>query len=399
MNAPEPVKISHVMNTYGRLPVTFARGEGVWLWDEDGRKYLDGLAGIAVNGLGHAHPKLVAELTEQIGTLIHTSNIYGVRGQEVLADLICERSGMEEVFFCNSGAEANENAIKLARFHGYKHGRGFIKTIVMEQSWHGRTIATLAATGSEKARKGFEPLQDECFVRVPYNDLAAIVEVAETHPEINSVLLEVLQGEGGINIADVDYLRGLRKLCDERGWLLMLDEVQCGIGRTGKWFGFQHAGIEPDAITLAKGLGSGVPIGALAVRGPAAKLLGPGNLGTTFGGNPLAMRAGSCTLQTIEADGLMAHATTLGEHIRAGFAAALEGVAGVVDIRGMGLMIGIELDRPCGDIVMRALDAGLLINVTRDRVVRLLPPLVMTTAEADLLIAGVAPIIKNFLIE
>ncbi|WP_085314517.1 aspartate aminotransferase family protein [Derxia lacustris] len=399
MNAPEPIKTSHVMNTYGRLPVTFARGEGVWLWDEQGRKYLDGLAGIAVNGLGHAHPKLVKALTEQIATLIHTSNVYGVRGQEDLADMICARSGMEEVFFCNSGAEANENAIKLARFHGYKHGRNFIKTVVMEQSWHGRTIATLAATGSEKARKGFEPMQDECFVRVPYNNLAAIVEVAETNPEINSVLLEVLQGEGGINVADAEYLQGLRKLCDERGWLLILDEVQCGVGRTGVWFGYQNAGIEPDAITLAKGLGSGVPIGALAVRGPAAKLFGPGNLGTTFGGNPLAMRAGVCTLQTIEEDGLMAHAKALGDHIRAGFAQALAGVAGVNDIRGLGLMIGIELDRPCGAIVTRALEAGLLVNVTRDQVVRLLPPLVMTTAEADLLIAGLAPIIKNFLLE
>ncbi|WP_028310255.1 aspartate aminotransferase family protein [Derxia gummosa] len=399
MNAPEPIKTSHVMNTYGRLPITLARGEGVWLWDEQGRKYLDGLAGIAVNGLGHAHPKLVAALTDQIGKLIHTSNIYGVRGQEDLADAICARSGMEEVFFCSSGAEANENAIKLARFYGYKQGKDFIKTVVMENAWHGRTIATLAATDSPKARKGFEPMQDECFVRVPHNNLAAIIEVAETNPEINSVMLEVLQGEGGINLASVEYLQGLRKLCDERGWLLILDEVQCGVGRTGTWFGYQHAGIEPDAITLAKGLGSGVPIGALAVRGSAAKLIGPGNFGTTFGGNPLAMRAGTCTLQTLEEDGLLQHAVVIGDHIRAGFRAALEGVAGVTDIRGQGLMIGIELDRPCGVIVTRALEAGFLINVTRDKVVRLLPPLIMTTAEADLLVAGVAPIIKNFLLE
>ncbi|MFN7206223.1 MAG: aminotransferase class III-fold pyridoxal phosphate-dependent enzyme, partial [Burkholderiales bacterium] len=275
--------MTHLMNTYARLPVVFERGQGVWLWDEQGKQYLDGLAGIAVSGLGHAHPKLVQTLSEQAAKLIHTSNIYGVRHQETLAQMICERSGMQEVLFCNSGAEANEAAIKLARLYGYQQGKAFIKTIVMDRAWHGRTITTLAATGSEKARKGFAPLQDECFVRVPYNDLEAIQQAAATHPEINSVLLEVLQGEGGINVADSHYLQQLRHLCDERGWLLMLDEVQCGIGRTGKWFGYQHSGITPDVITLAKGLGSGVPIGAIAAQGRAAGVFTPGSHGTTFG--------------------------------------------------------------------------------------------------------------------
>ncbi|HEU4622162.1 MAG TPA: aspartate aminotransferase family protein [Burkholderiaceae bacterium] len=399
MNAPDSITTSHVMNTYARQPVTFARGRGVWLWDEQGRRYLDGLAGIAVNGLGHAHPKFVAALTEQINTLIHTSNIYGVRGQEQLADRICELSDMQEVFFCNSGAEANEAAIKLARLHGYQHGRPFIKTLVMERAWHGRTITTLAATGSDKARKGFEPLQDECFVRVPYNDIDAIHAAAQAHPEINSVLIEVLQGEGGINVANHDYLRALRAACDQHGWLLILDEVQCGIGRTGKWFGYQHAGIVPDAIVLAKGLGSGIPIGALAARGLAAGIFGPGNHGTTFGGNPLAMRAGLETLNIMADEHLLENATRIGAHLRSGFAKAFEGLNGVADIRGEGLMIGIELVKPCGDIVRRALEAGVLVNVTRDNVIRLLPPLIMNVAEADQLIAGLAPIVRDFLRE
>lgn len=399
MNAPDPIQPSHVMNTYARLPVTFARGEGAWLWDEQGRKYLDALAGIAVNGLGHAHPKFVAALTDQIGKLIHTSNIYGVRHQETLAARLCELSGMDEVFFVSTGAEANENAIKLARFYGYKHDKKFIKTIVMERAWHGRTIATLAATDSEKARKGFGPMQDECFVRVPYNSIEAIRNAAEQHPEINSVMLEVLQGEGGINVADAEFLRALRKLCDERDWLLILDEVQCGIGRTGKWFGYQNTGVMPDAITLAKGLGSGVPVAALAVHGKAAHLFGPGNMGTTFGGGPLAMRAGIETLRILEEDGLLANATRVGEHLRSAFKRALADQPGVKDVRGLGLMIGIELDRPCGVLVQRALDAGLLINVTRDQVIRLLPPLIMSTSEADQLVAGLVPLIQTFLRE
>lgn len=399
MNAPEPLPVSHLMNTYARQPVTFVRGEGAWLWDEQGRKYLDALAGIAVNGLGHAHPKFVAALTDQIGKLIHTSNLYGVRHQETLADRICALSGMDEVFFVSTGSEANENALKLVRYFGYKHGRDFVKTIVMERAWHGRTIATLAATDSDKARKGFGPMQDECFVRLPYNAIEAVYTAADQHPEINSVMLEVLQGEGGINVADAEYLRALRTVCDDLGWLLILDEVQCGIGRTGKWFGYQNAGIMPDAISLAKGLGSGVPVAALAVHGKAAGLFGPGNLGTTFGGNPLAMRAGIETLRILEEDGLLDNALRVGEHLRSAFKRELAGTGGVRDIRGMGLMIGIELDRPCGALVARALDAGLLINVTRDQVIRLLPPLIMTLAQADQLVEGLSPLIRAFLRE
>lgn len=391
--------MTHLMNTYARLPVVFERGQGVWLWDEQGKQYLDGLAGIAVSGLGHAHPKLVQTLSEQAAKLIHTSNIYGVRHQETLAQMICERSGMQEVLFCNSGAEANEAAIKLTRLYGYQQGKAFIKTIVMDRAWHGRTITTLAATGSEKARKGFAPLQDECFVRVPYNDLEAIQQAAATHPEINSVLLEVLQGEGGINVADSHYLQQLRHLCDERGWLLMLDEVQCGIGRTGKWFGYQHSGITPDVITLAKGLGSGVPIGAIAAQGRAAGVFTPGSHGTTFGGGPLVCAAGITTLKTMQEDALLQNAEAIGLYLMQAFKQALEGSPGVVDIRGKGLMLGIELNRPCGSLVQRALEAGLLINVTRDNVIRLLPPLIMNQTEAAELVQRLAPLIRQFLQE
>lgn len=391
--------MTYLMNTYARLPVVFERGQGVWVWDEQGKQYLDALAGIAVSGLGHAHPKLVKALSEQAAKLIHTSNIYGVRHQETLAQMICERSGMQEVLFCNSGAEANEAAIKLARLSGYQQGKTFIKTIVMERAWHGRTITTLAATGSEKARKGFAPLQDECFVRVPYNDLEAIQQAAAAHPEINSVLLEVLQGEGGINVADSHYLQQLRHLCDERGWLLMLDEVQCGIGRTGKWFGYQHSGITPDVITLAKGLGSGVPIGAIAAQGRAAGVFTPGSHGTTFGGGPLVCAAGITTLKTMQEDALLQNAEAIGLYLIQAFKQALEGSPGVVDIRGKGLMLGIELNRPCGSLVQRALEAGLLINVTRDNVIRLLPPLIMNQTEAAELVQRLAPLIRQFLQE
>ncbi len=391
--------MTHVMNTYARLPVTFERGAGVWLWDEQGKRYLDALSGIAVSGLGHAHPRLVRALSEQAAKLIHTSNLYGVRHQETLAEMICTHSGMEEVLFCNSGAEANEGALKLARLHGYHQQRPFIKTLVMERAWHGRTIATLAATGSEKARKGFEPLQDECFVRVPYNDMAAIERAAQQHPEINSVLLEVLQGEGGIHIADSHYLQQLRAYCDIRGWLLMLDEVQCGIGRTGQWFGFQHAGIKPDVITLAKGLGSGVPIGAIAARGSAAGVFTPGTHGTTFGGGPLACAAGIATLSAIEEEGLIANALHVGEQLVEQLRNALANTPGVIEIRGRGLMIGIELQRPCSVLVPRALEAGLLINVTRDNVIRLLPPLIINATEAQELVALLVPLIQTFLQE
>jgi len=386
--------MSHLMNTYARLPVAFTHGKGAWLWASDGREYLDALAGIAVNGLGHGHPRLVAALAEQVGRLIHVSNIYRITEQEQLADRLCALTGLDEVFFANSGSEANEGALKLVRFYGHKHGNPEAQTIVMDQAWHGRTLATLAATGSEKARKGFEPLPSG-FIRVPYNDLAAIERVAAADPRVQAVWLEVLQGEGGIRVADPDYLRALRRLCDERGWLLMVDEVQCGIGRTGKWFGYQWAGIQPDVVTVAKGLGSGVPIGAVIAGGAASGTFGPGNHGTTFGGGPLACRAGVETLRILEEEGLLANAAAMGRRIREGFAAALAGVAGVT-IRGEGLMIGVELDRPCGDLVRQAFDNGLLINVTQDRVIRLLPPLVINAQEADEIVDRLAPLVRAF---
>jgi acetylornithine/N-succinyldiaminopimelate aminotransferase len=388
--------MTHLMSTYNRLPVAFTHGQGARLFDEQGREYLDALAGIAVNGIGHAHPRLVAALTDQIGRLIHTSNIYRVREQEQLADRLCELSGLQEVFFGNSGSEANEGALKLVRLFGHKNGEPEAQTIVMERAWHGRTLATLAATASEKARKGFEPLPSG-FIRVPYDDIAAIERVAANDPRVRAVWIEVLQGEGGIQVASLDYVRALRRLCDERGWLLMIDEVQSGIGRTGRWLAHQWAGVTPDVVTLAKGLGSGVPIGALLAGGRAAGVFGPGQHGTTFGGGPLAMRAGLETLDIIESEGLMPNAAAQGDRIRTGLARELAGVDGVVDIRGMGLMIGVELDRPCGDLVNRALETGLLINVTQDKVIRLLPPLILSAAEADEIVARLSLIIRNML--
>jgi acetylornithine/N-succinyldiaminopimelate aminotransferase len=387
--------MSHLMNTYARLPVAFTHGKGAWLTGDDGHEYLDALAGIAVNGLGHAHPRLTRALAEQVARLIHVSNIYRIREQEELADRLCALTGLDEVFFANSGSEANEGALKLVRMYGHKHGNPQAQTIVMDQAWHGRTLATLAATGSEKARKGFDPLPSG-FIQVPYNDLAAVEQAAASDPRVQAVWLEALQGEGGIRVCDAGYLRALRKLCDERGWLLMVDEVQCGIARTGKWFGYQSAEIRPDVITLAKGLGSGVPIGAVLAGGRAAGVFGPGNHGTTFGGGPLACRAGLETLRIIEEEDLLANAAAQGERIRTGFARALGGVSGVTAIRGQGLMIGIELDRPCSDLVKQALAARLLINVTQDRVIRLLPPLVIDAREADEIVARLAPLIRAF---
>ncbi len=387
---------SHLMNTYNRLPVSFARGEGVWLWDEQGNRYLDALAGIAVSGLGHNHPRLVKAIADQAAKVIHTSNIYEVRLQDELADAVCALSGMDEVFFCNSGAEANEAAIKLARLYGHKNGIDNAAIIVMEKAWHGRTLATLSATGSRKAQAGFEPLMSG-FIRVPYNDAGAVRQAASNNRNIVGVLMEVLQGEGGIHVADLEYVRFLRRLCDENGWLLMIDEVQSGIGRTGKWFGYQHAGVKPDVVTLAKGLASGVPIGACLAAGKAAGVFGPGNHGTTFGGGPLVCAAGLATLRAIEDEKLIANAAETGEIIRHGLRDALGGVKGVVDVRGMGLMIGVELDRPCGDLVKQALAAGLLINVTNDKVIRLLPPLVIRAEEAREVAARLAPLVKAFL--
>lgn len=386
----------HLMNTYARLPVAFTHGQGPWLYDGQGRRYLDALAGIAVNTLGHAHPDLVRALSEQVARLIHVSNLYRIPEQERLSDRLAELSGMDEVFFCNSGCEANEAAIKLARFYGHQKGIEQPAIIVMERAFHGRTLATLSATGNRKTQAGFEPLVAG-FVRVPFDDLAAVEAVAQHNANVVAVLIEPIQGEGGINIAHDEYLQGLRRICSARGWLLMVDEVQCGLARTGKWFAHQHAGIVADVMTLAKGLASGVPIGACLAAGPAAGLFKPGSHGSTFGGNPLACVAALTTLDVIERDGLMARALALGERIRSDLAKRLEGVVGVADIRGDGLMIGIELDRPCGELVQRALDAGLLLNVTADRVVRLLPALIFTAAEADELAATLSRLIREFL--
>jgi acetylornithine/N-succinyldiaminopimelate aminotransferase len=388
---------THLMQTYAPQPVAFARGEGAWLWDIEGKRYLDALAGIAVNGLGHAHPVLVRALCDQAGKLIHTSNLFRVAEQERLAAKVCGIASMDNAFFCNSGAEANECAIKLARLHGHQRGIENATIVVMEKAWHGRTLATLSATGSRKAQAGFEPLMGG-FLRVPYNDIAAVERIAENQ-SIVAVLMEVLQGEGGIHVADAQYLRALRALCDRRQWLLMIDEVQSGIGRTGKWFAHQWSGIAPDVMTLAKGLGSGVPIGACLARGVAAKVFKPGNHGSTFGGGPLVSVAALTTLEVIEKDGLLEHARRMGEVVRSGLARELSSLAGMKEIRGMGLMIGVELDRPCGELVRRALAAGLIINVTADRVIRLLPPLVIKEEEARQVVAILAPLVKAFLAE
>jgi acetylornithine aminotransferase len=386
---------SHLMQTYSPQPVAFARGEGAWLWDTEGKKYLDGLAGIAVNGLGHAHPVLVKALSEQAGKLIHTSNLFRVPEQERAAQKVCAIAKMDNAFFCNSGAEANECAIKLARLYGHQRGVENATIIVMEKAWHGRTLATLSATGSRKAQAGFEPLMGG-FLRVPYNDFAAVERLAD-NGSIVAVLLEVLQGEGGIYVADAEYVRKLREICDRKQWLLMIDEVQSGIGRTGKWFAHQWMGVVPDVMPLAKGLGSGVPMGACLARGAAAKVFKPGNHGTTFGGGPLVSVAAITTLDVIEKEGLMKNAEAMGRVIVDGLARSLAGAAGVKEIRGMGLMIGVELDRPCGDIVKQALDAGLVINVTADKVIRLLPPLVIRRNEAEMLVEILAPLVKRFL--
>ena len=374
----------HLMQTYARQPIAFVRGEGVWLYDEGGEKYLDAVAGVAVNGLGHAHPKLARALCEQAGKLIHTSNLYRILEQERLADRLCELSGLDRAFFCNSGAEANEAAIKLARLHGHNRGIDNPAIVVMEKSFHGRTMATLSATGNRKVQAGFEPLVGG-FVRVPFGDAEAVAKLAEHHHNIVAVLVEPYQGEGGVQIPEGDYLAKLRGICDANDWLLMLDEVQTGIGRTGKWFAFQHTDVMPDVMTLAKGLGSGVPVGACLARGVAAETLTAGKHGSTFGGNPLACVAALTTLQTMAEDDLLGNAARIGAFIRDTLAREVGTVPGVREVRGQGLMIGIELDKPCGELVQMARDEKLLINVTSDNVVRLLPPLVMNQEEATLL--------------
>ena len=401
MNVPEAVTADpepHVMHTYARLPMAMSRGQGCWVWDTDGKKYLDALGGIAVNTLGHAHPKLVPALQEQIGRLIHTSNYYASPLQENLAATLCALSGMSRVFFCNSGLEANEAALKIARKFGHDKGIDRPEVIVYEKAFHGRSIATLSATANPKVHAGFGPLV-EGFVRVPLNDVAAINEVANTRPNVVAVFLEVIQGEGGVNPATVDYLQAIRRLCDENDWLLMLDEVQCGIGRTGKWFAHQWAGVVPDVMPLAKGLGSGVPVGAVVCGPRAASVLQPGNHGTTFGGNPLAMRAGIETMRIMQEDHLLENAAVVGAALRAALECGLAGLVGVVEVRGQGLMLGIELDRPCSELLGRAAAAGLLLSVTADRVVRLLPPLILSATEAQQIAALLCPLIQAFLQE
>ena len=386
---------SHLMQTYAPQPVAFARGEGAWLWDTQGKRYLDGLAGIAVNGLGHGHPAIVRAISEQAARLIHTSNLFQVPEQERAAARICALAGMDNAFFTNSGAESNECAIKLARLHGHQRGIENATIVVMEKAWHGRTLATLSATGSRKAQAGFEPLMGG-FLRVPYNDIAALERLAD-NPSVVAVLMEVLQGEGGIIVADPEYLRKVRALCDRREWLLMVDEVQSGIGRTGKWFAHQWSGIAPDVMALAKGLGSGVPVGACLARGAAAKVFKPGNHGTTFGGGPLVCAAVLATLDTIEQQGLLDHARRTGELIKSGLQSGLAGVSGVKEVRGMGLMLGVELDRPCAEVVKRALEAGLVVNVTADKVIRILPPLILDESQARALVDLLVPVVKGFL--
>jgi acetylornithine aminotransferase len=386
------------MTTYGRLPIALSHGKGCEVWDVNGKRYLDALGGIAVNTLGHAHPQLVAALSDQVGKLIHTSNYYHVPLQEELAAKLVELSDMSNVFFCSTGLEANEAALKMARKFGHSKGIARPEVVVYEKAFHGRSIATLSATGNAKIQVGFEPLL-EGFVRVPINDMAALKQATANNPNVVAVFFEAIQGEGGINPMEASYLQQVRQLCDERDWLLMIDEVQCGMGRTGKWFAHQWAGIVPDVMPLAKGLGSGVPVGAVVAGPKAANIFAVGNHGTTFGGNPLAMRAGVETIRIMEQDGLVAHAAQVGEHLRAAFERELGGHPGLKEIRGKGLMIGIDLKVPCSELMGRAAEAGLLISVTADSVIRLVPPLIMTEAQADEVVAILVPLIRSLLAE
>ena len=385
-----------LMATYGRLDVGFTHGRGPWLFDAQGKEYLDALSGIAVCGLGHAHPEVAAAITAQAGRLLHTSNLYRIDLQESLAEKLVQHAGMERVFFCNSGAEANEAAIKIARKFG--HGRGIDRpsVIVMDGSFHGRTMATLSATGNPKVHAGFEPLVDG-FVHVPYDDIDAVGSAAED-TNVVAVLVEPVQGEGGIVVPGPGYFSALRRLCDERNLLLMIDEVQTGMGRTGQWFGFQHEPIKPDVISIAKALGNGVPIGACLAAGAAGDVLQPGTHGSTFGGNPLAASAALAVIDVIERDDLVARAAELGARMLKDFGQAFSGNSAVTSIRGRGLMIGIELDRGCGDLVKQALAQGLLLNVTADSVVRLLPPLILSDAEAEKVISHVIRLVNDFVV-
>ena len=395
MNTPAS---PHTMNTYGRLPVALSHGKGLRVWDTNGKSYIDGLAGIAVNTLGHAHPKLTPALQDQIGKMIHSCNYYHIPNQEALAAKLVELSGLTNVFFCSTGLEANEAALKLARKFGHSKGIEKPEIVVYEKSFHGRSLATLAATGNDKIKEGFGPMM-EGFIRVPVNDIEALKKATVGNPNVAAVFMETIQGEGGIQPMRIEYLKAVRQLCDEQDWLMMIDEVQCGMGRTGKWFAHQWAGILPDVMPLAKGLGSGVPVGAVVAGPKAANIFQPGNHGTTFGGNPLAMRAGIETIRIMEEDGLLNHAAKVGAHLHAALVRDIGSLPGVNEIRGQGLMIGIELNRSCGGLMQRALDAGLLISVTADKVIRLVPPLIITEQEADEVVALLAPLVRQWLTE
>ena len=384
-----------LMNTYGTPSIAIVKGEGVWLWDAQGNKYLDALSGIAVCGLGHSHPSVAKAVAEQAGLLTHCSNYFSIPNQEILADKLCAASGMSNVFFGNSGAEANEAAIKIARLHGHKKGIKLPTILVMDNAFHGRTLATLSASGGRRVQAGFEPLV-RGFARAAFDDMESLATVADNNPSICALFVEPIQGEGGIRMASSEYLQQLREFCDQRGWLLMLDEVQTGNGRTGKYFYFQHSGIVPDVVTTSKGLGNGVPIGACLAHGEAAQLMQPGNHGSTFGGNPLACAAALATIDTLQDEHLSERAAVLGDRIMAGFKTALAGVEHVVEIRGKGCMIGIELNKPCKSLFPAAMAAGLIINVTADTVIRLLPPFILTDDEADQVVAILAPLIKDF---
>ena len=394
--APTVPSSPHVMNTYGRLPIALVRGKGCRVWDVNGKEYLDALAGIAVNTLGHGHPKLVKALQQQVADMIHCCNYYHVPGQEELAKLLVERSGLSNVFFCSTGLEANEAALKLARKFGHDKGIEKPQIVVYEKAFHGRSIATLSATGNPKVQQGFEPLV-EGFIRVPLNDIDALKKATQDRNDVVAVFFETIQGEGGVNPMRIEYLQQVRQLCDARDWLMMIDEVQCGVGRTGKWFAHQWAGIKADVMPLAKGLGSGVPVGAVVAGPKAANIFQPGNHGTTFGGNPLAMRAGVETLRIMEEDGLLENAARVGAYLKDALQAGLAGVKGFREIRGQGLMLGIELDKPCGVLLAQGAERGLLFSVTAERVVRLVPPLILCKEEADEIVAILVALIKEFL--
>ena len=398
MTAFTEVAQPHVMTTYGSVPIALERGQGCRLWDVNGKEYLDALGGIAVNTLGHNHPKFVPAIQDQVAKLIHCSNYYNVPGQEELAKLLTERAKMDKAFFCSTGLEANEAAIKLARKYGVDKGIANPVIVVYDHAFHGRSLGTMSATANPKVREGFGPLLDG-FIRIAANDIEALKKATEGNPNIVGVMMEPIQGEGGLHPMRAEYMQQVRALCDANDWLMILDEVQSGMGRTGKWFAHQWAGIVPDVMSLAKGLGSGVPVGALVAKGKAAEVFKPGNHGTTFGGNPLSMRAGIETIRIMEEDGLLEHTTKVGAHLKAKLQQELGSLPGVVDVRGEGLIIGIELNKPCGVLLTRGAEAGLLFSVTADTVVRLVPPLIMTEAEADEVVARLLPLVQQFLAE